>query len=87
MGSAGRPLILPDVAHELRLQPLRAQFAADVQSPFLHGDFVIPGTKVEHWAVKFYEGCPHQPPAVSGSLERAEIRPGTAIEQIWSGRR
>jgi hypothetical protein len=81
---AGRSLVLPDVSHELRLQPLRTKFTAYVESAFADRDFVIPGAKVEHWPVEFQEGCPHQPPAVGDALERPAIGTGTAIEQIGS---
>ena len=76
---AGRPLVFPDVSHELGLQALSAELAADVQSAFALGNLVIPGTKIEHWPVEFDERSPHQPPVVGGALERPAIGAGAAI--------
>ena len=45
-GGAGRALILPDVAHKLRLQALCTQLSAHVQTAFAYRNFVIPGTKI-----------------------------------------
>jgi len=36
------------IAHELRLQLLRATFAADVESAFQNGKFLLPRGKVHH---------------------------------------
>src|SRR5450755_757252 len=80
---AGRALVFPDISHELGLQALGAELAADVQSAFALGNLVIPGTQVEHRPVEFDERSPHQPPVVSGALERPAIGAGTAIHQIY----
>ena len=62
--NAGRPLIFPDISHELGLQALGTEFAADMQSAFAHGNLVIPGAEVEHGTVEFEERRPHQPPVI-----------------------
>ena len=80
----GRALILPDISHELRLQPLCAQLSANVQSPFPHRNFVIPRAEVEHGPVELKEGRPHQPPAVGRSLERPAVGAGATVKQIGS---
>jgi len=76
---AGRALVFSDISHELGLQALGAELAADVQSAFALGNLVIPGTKIEHWPVEFDERSPHQPPVVSEALEGPAIGTGAAI--------
>src|ERR1700693_3638469 len=81
--NVGGALVFPDVSHELGLQALGAELAADVQSAFALGNLVIPGTEVKHRPIEFHERSPHQPPVVGGALERPAIGAGAAIHQIY----
>ena len=80
---AGRTLVFPDVSHELGLQALGAELAADMQGAFALRNVVVPWAQVEHRAIKFDERSPHQPPVVRGALERSAIGAGAAIHQIY----
>src|SRR5438552_14207309 len=75
-------LVLPDVAHELRLQLLRAEFTADVKGAFAICDLIIPRTEIKHRLVEVDSGGPHQPPAVVSPLEHAAVGSGATIKGI-----
>jgi hypothetical protein len=47
-------LILPHIAHELRLQSLRAQLAADMQRSFAVGNLLIPCAQIQHRLIEIY---------------------------------
>ena len=47
-------LIFADVSHELRLQALRAKFAADVQRALPGGNPLIPRAQIQDWLVKIH---------------------------------
>ena len=78
-------LVLSHVSHELRLQTLRAQLAADVERAFTIGDLFIPGAQIQDGLSEVHSRGPHQPPAVVSPLENATIRASTAVKGICDG--
>jgi hypothetical protein len=74
--------VVPDIAHELGLQLLGAEFAADVKSTLLLRYLLVPRAKVKHGLIELTEGRPHQPPTIGFALEHAAVWTSTPIEGI-----
>ena len=75
-------LVLSYVTHELGLQALGAQLAADMEGAFTIGDLFIPGAQIQHWLSEVHSRGPHQPPAVVSPFENSTIGAGTAVKGI-----
>ena len=75
------------VAHELRLQFLRASLAAYVQRALLHRELFIPGRQMHDGMLEVVKRTPHDPPAVARPFHDSAIRPSTAVKRIQSGER
>src|SRR6266496_4121847 len=73
------PLVLAHIAHELRLQLLRAPLSAYVQGALLHRQFLVPGGKKQYRRAVVGEGGPHEPPAVAGTFQQSAIRTCASI--------
>jgi hypothetical protein len=78
-------LVFADVPHELRLQFLGAELAANVQRAFAVGDIFVPRAQIQRRLVHVLAGCPHQPPAVGALLEEPAVGAGTAVKRVRDG--
>src|SRR6266498_5875632 len=75
-------LVLSYVPHELRLQALGAQLAADVKRAFTIGDLFVPSAQIQHGLTKVHCLSSHPPPAVVSPFEDSTIWAGTAVKGI-----
>jgi hypothetical protein len=78
-------MIFSNIAHELRLQPLGTELAADMKRALAIGNLLVPGTQIKNRLIEVRRRGPHQPPTIAGLLQNAAIGAGAAIEAI--GRR
>src|SRR5579872_6518590 len=76
------PPLPPDIAHELRLQFLRAQLAAHRHRAFLHGHVVLPGRDREYGILAVAVEEPHQPPLLPLAPEGAAVGAGSAARDL-----
>ena len=73
-------LVLEHVTHKLRLQPLRTELSADMQSPLSIRQFFVPGGQRKNRTVESAEGGPHEPPTVCGPFQQTAVWSGTTVE-------
>lgn len=75
-------IVFQHVTHKLRLQPLRAELAANMQSSLSSRQFLVPGGQTENRPAELSEGGPHQPPTVSRSFQQSAIRPSATVQSV-----
>src|SRR5438045_1520082 len=80
LASVALKTFLKNVAHELRLQLLSTELAANGHRAFGLGDGVVPGDEMKLGSTGAVARRPHQPPAVALSFQDAAVRPSTANE-------
>src|SRR6476646_8823751 len=80
LASVALETFLKDIPHELRLQLLGTELAANGHSAFGLRDGVVPGDEMELGSAGAVARRPHQPPAVALSFQNPAVRPSTADE-------
>ena len=72
------------VAHELRLQFLRAALAANVHRAFLAPPAFRPTAPGASPEPVIAERAPHDPPAVAAAFHHSAIRAGATVKRTWN---